>query len=74
MVKFLVDHTEQLKPQVSSELLELAGKVRSILAMYAEDHPAVVALKQTPAYQQVAHLIEQPQQEERETYSIQIRS
>ena len=60
MVKFLVDHTEELKPPVSPELRELAEKVRAILAAYPAEDPVVVALKQTPAYQQVAFLIEEP--------------
>ena len=59
MVKFLVEHTEELKPEISPELRELAEKVKTILAAYPADDPAVVALKQTPAYQQVAFLIEE---------------
>jgi len=46
------------QPAPSEELLELAEKVRAVLAAYAPDDPAVVALKATPAYQSVAHLIE----------------
>lgn len=42
------------------ELLALAEQVKTILAAYPADDPAVVALKQTPAYQQVAFLIEEP--------------
>jgi len=42
----------------TSELLELAAQIRAVMAQYAPDDPAVVALKQTPAYQAVAHLIE----------------
>lgn len=61
MVKFLVEHTEELKPEISPELRELAEKVKTILAAYPADDPAVVALKQTPAYQQVAFLIEKDQ-------------
>lgn len=44
--------------EVSSELRELAEKVRVILAAYPSDDPAVAALKATPVYQKVAHLLE----------------
>lgn len=62
MVEFLIEHTEELNPipQASPELLALAERVRTILAVYAPDDPAVLALKQSPAYQQVAYLIEEP--------------
>lgn len=61
MVKFLVEHTEELKPavEVTPEMLALAEQVKTVLAMYPADDPAVVALKATPAYQQVAFLIEE---------------
>ena len=39
-------------------LLELAEKVRAILAQYPPDDPAVAALKQSEVYQRVAYLIE----------------
>ena len=42
------------------ELLELAEKVRSILASLPPDDPAVAQLKQSPAYRAVAYLIEEP--------------
>lgn len=45
--------------EASPELVALAGQVKAILAQYPADDPAVVALKQTPAYQQVAFLIEE---------------
>ena len=57
MVEFLVEHTEGIQ-QPSQELLELAEKVRTLLAAYAPDDPAVAVLKQSPAYQKVAYLIE----------------
>lgn len=44
--------------QTSPELLELADKVRAILAQYLPDDPAVLAIKQSEAYQKVAYLIE----------------
>lgn len=59
MVEFLTTHTPQLQgTQANGELLTLAEKVRTLLAAYAPDDPAVLALKQSPAYQKVAHLIE----------------
>ena len=52
----------QRREQIASappELLALAEQVRVILAAYPADDPAVVQLKQTLAYQQVAFLIEE---------------
>ena len=42
----------------SPELLALAEQVRTMLAAYPPEDPAVAALKESPAYQRVAHLIE----------------
>ena len=39
-------------------LRELAEKVRGMLASFSPDDPAVAALKNSPAYQKAAHLIE----------------
>jgi len=62
MVEFLTEHTPQLQgPKPTGELLALAEKVRTMLLMYPVDDPAVVALKQSQAYQKVAHLIEGPE-------------
>ena len=59
MVEFLMEHTPEMKVLApSQELLELAEKVRTLLAAYAPDDPAVAVLKQSPAYQKVAYLIE----------------
>ena len=44
----------------SPELLKLADQIRTILQQYAADDPAVQALKQSSAYQQVAYLLEDP--------------
>lgn len=61
MVQFLLDRfMEDTRPTASPELLELAKKVRAILSAYDPDDPAVVAIRQSPAYQQVAWLIEDP--------------
>ena len=57
MVDFLLDHKPKTAAQ--KELEQLAQQVRRILAQYAPDHPAVVALKASPAYQKVADLLEQ---------------
>ena len=58
MLEFLTEHTPQLGPSASQELLALAGQVRTLLAAYDPEDPAVAALKQSPVYQKVAHLIE----------------
>lgn len=61
MVDFLIKHFREVRTgdAVSPELRELAEKVKTILAAYPADDPAVMALKATPAYQQVAFLIEE---------------
>ena len=59
MVEFLLDCTPGLQaPQPPSELLALAEQIRTVLANFAPDDPAVAALKQSEAYQKVAYLIE----------------
>lgn len=57
MVDFLLEHKP--KTDAQRQLEELAGQVRAILARYTPDDPAVAALKQSPAYQKVAPLLEQ---------------
>ena len=60
IVQFLLDRfQEDTRPQASPELLALAQRVRTILAAYDPNDPAVAALKASPAYQQVAWLIEE---------------
>ena len=58
MVDFLLQQLERQQANASPELIDLANKVREILAQYAPDDPAVQALKQSEAYRRVAHLIE----------------
>ncbi len=59
MVEFLLEHTPQLQaPRPSPELLALAEQVRTMLAAYDPEDPAVAALKASDAYQEVAYLIE----------------
>lgn len=57
MVEFLIKHTPELQ-NPSQELLELADKVRGMLATFDPDDPAVAAIKASPVYQKVAYLIE----------------
>ena len=57
VVEFLTENTPEIQ-QPSQELLELAEKVRILLAAYDPADPAVTVLKQSPAYQKVAYLIE----------------
>lgn len=62
MVEFLLRQLEESrKVQSTPELLTLAEQVRALLAQYPADDPAVEALKQSAAYQKVAHLIEGPE-------------
>ena len=59
MVEFLLDHTPELQaPPPSPELLALAEKVKTMLAAYPADDPAVEALKASEVYQKAAYLIE----------------
>lgn len=61
MVEFLTEHTPELNtPESDPELLDLAGKVHDLLALYPQDDPAVVAIKASDVYKRVAHLIEEP--------------
>lgn len=56
MVEFMQKH-RPARP-VNSQLQELADKVRTVLAQYAPDDPAVVQLKESEAYRKVACLLE----------------
>lgn len=59
MVEFLLKHTPELQaPAPSPELLALAEQIRTVLAGFDPDNPAVIALKQSEAYQKVAWIIE----------------
>lgn len=59
MVQFLLDRfQEDTRPKAGPELLVLADKIRAILAAYRPDDPAVKAIQESPAYKQVAWIIE----------------
>lgn len=59
MVEYLTENTPGLKvEEPSGELMALAKQVRTLLSLYPKDAPEVAALKATPAYRQVARLIE----------------
>lgn len=61
MVQFLLDRfLEDTRPKTSPELLILAEKIRAILAVYDPNDPAVQAIRESPAYKQVAWIIEPP--------------
>ena len=57
MVEFLAENTEALK-NPSEELNAMAEQIRTMLERFSPNDPAVAALKQSEAYQRVAHLIE----------------
>ena len=60
MVQFLLDRfMEDARPKTSPELLALAERVRAILAAYNPDDPAVMAIRESDAYKQVAWIIEE---------------
>lgn len=55
----MAKHTPELQPPPPSpELLALAEQVRTMLAAYDPNDPAVAAIKASPVYQRVAYLIE----------------
>lgn len=59
MVEYLTENTPELQaPPPPPELLALAEQVRTLLAAYGPDDPAVQAIKESPVYQRVAYLIE----------------
>lgn len=59
VVEFLLEHIPALKvDEPPRELQELAEKVRTMLAAYAPDDPALAVLKASSVYQRVAPLIE----------------
>ena len=64
MVQFLLDETGFTKvsgvenPATRLEIAAMAEKVQAILAKYAPDDPAVIALKQSELYKKALGLIE----------------
>ena len=60
MAAFLLEHTPEVQELIvpPPEVQALANQVRTIMARYEPDDPAVIALKQSEAYQKVAHLLE----------------
>lgn len=59
LTAFLTEHTPELQaPPADPELLELAEKVREMLALYPAEDPAAMAIRASAVYQRVAHLIE----------------
>lgn len=65
VVEFLLKRVEEMDratriADAPPELIELAKQVKLMLARFAPDDPAVVELKKSPVYQQVAWLIEKP--------------
>ncbi len=59
MAEFLHDQAETMNAEPPAELLALAEQVKKLLAGYPADSPAVEAIKASPAYKQVAYLIEE---------------
>ena len=59
MVKFLTEHTPELRKLApSEELLALAEQVRMLLAAYPAGDPMVEAIKASESYQKAAYFIE----------------
>ena len=69
MKKLITFATEELKKEneqnhakkqfdASPELLALAKNIKLMLDNYPENSPELIAIKQSPVYKQVAHLIE----------------
>ena len=65
LVEFMINQVEDMErasriATAPPELIELAKQVKLMLSRFAPDDPAVVELKKSAAYQQVAWLIEEP--------------
>lgn len=65
MVEFLLICVEEMDraSRIASappELIELAKRVQATMARFTPDDPAIAELKKSPAYQQVAWIIEKP--------------
>lgn len=59
VIDALLDYISSLNASnASPEMLALAEKIRGILSQYSPDDPAVQVVKQSPAYQKVAYLID----------------
>ena len=60
MVEFLADHTADFQKLLGAtpELLALAEQMRALLQQFDPNDPAILVLKSSPQYQQVAYLIE----------------
>lgn len=60
MVEFLLEKTEEIRAALAPppELQELADRIRILLARYAPDDPAVLALLESEAYRKVAYLLD----------------
>lgn len=60
MVEFLADHTSDFQKLLGAtpELLALAEQMRALLQQFDPNDPAILVLKSSPQYQQVAYLIE----------------
>ena len=54
----LAEFEQRQRAAATPELLALAEQVRTMLAAYDPEDPAVVALKASPVYQKVSYLIE----------------
>ena len=65
LVEFMINQVEDMErasriATAPPELVELAKQVKLMLSRFEPDNPAVVELKKSAAYQQVAWLIEEP--------------
>lgn len=65
MVEFLLDQVSEREKAARittapPELIELARQVKAMLARFDPDDPAVEELKNSPAYQQVSWMIDEP--------------
>lgn len=59
LTEFERQDKERAAQSVSPELRRLAEQVKTLLAAYPPDDPAVAELKKSPVYQKVAYLIEE---------------
>ncbi len=64
MVSYLIENAARIFSAPPAELVLLADKLRTILAMYKDSDSIALEVKNSDAYKQIAHLVELPTKEE----------
>ncbi len=64
IASYLIDNATRLFAKPPLELMGLADKLKTMLAIYKNDDPFAVEIKNSDAYKQIAYLVEIPTKEE----------